>query len=169
MNILFVVSQHQDWPVDIPGVTVIPATTYLMDPACGDGGSTKVINLCTTYRYQNDGYYVSLLAEARGHQPTPDIETIRDLQSSDLVRMLGEQIGELIDCSLSREADDFIDLHICFGRDLHERHTHLCMQIFRLLQTPFLHARFERADRRWHLCGIYPGSVRGVPELMHRL
>ena len=163
MNILFVVSQQQDWPSDIPGVTVIPAQTYLMDPAYGDIGSTKVFNLCRTYRYQSQGYYVSLLAEARGHQPVPDVQAMKDLCAGSVVQDVTEKLGNLIDCSFARTAEDVVDLNVYFGRDAEARHPHLSEQLFRLLRTPVLHVRFERANDSWHLCSIYPGSIRDIP------
>jgi glutathione synthase/RimK-type ligase-like ATP-grasp enzyme len=164
MNILFVVSQQQDWPSDIPGVSIIPAQTYLMDPAYGDTHPTQVFNLCRTYRYQNHGYYVSLLAEARGHQPLPGVEAIKDLQSDELVQNVGEKFGSLIQCSFSQVADDVVGLDIHFGRDVRRQHEHLCEQLFRLLRTPILHVRLERANGRWHLCSIYAGDIRDIPE-----
>lgn len=164
MNILFVVSQQQDWPSDIPGVTVIPAQTYLMDPAYGDTSSTKVFNLCRTYRYQSEGYYVSLLAEARGHQPLPDVQAIKDLQDGDLIQNITEKLGDLIDCAFSRATDDVVDLNLYFGRDADQRYPHLSEQLFKLLHTPVLHVRFEQANGRWHLCSVYPGNPRDIPE-----
>lgn len=163
MNILFVVSQPQDWPGDIPGVTVIPARTYLMDPAYGDMGSTKVFNLCRTYRYQSQGYYVSLLAEARGHRPVPDVQAMKDLYGGSAVQDIAEKLGDLIDCSLARHEGDAADLDIYFGRDAEARHQTLSEQLFKRLRTPVLHVRFERANGSWHLCGVYPGSIRDIP------
>lgn len=167
MNVLFVVSQLQDWPIDIPGVTVVSAQTYLMDPDYGDTHHTKIFNLCRTYRYQSHGYYVSLLAEARGHQPMPDVEAIKTLQSEDLVQNLSETLGNLIECSFSKSTDDVCDLSIYFGRDIDRRHEHLCAQLFKLLRTPFLHVRFERANDRWHLCSVYAGDIRDIPPQQH--
>jgi len=155
MNILFVVSREQDWPNDIPGVTVIPAQTYLMDPAYGDTGSTKVFNLCRTYRYQSKGYYVSLLAEARGHQPLPDAEAMKDLHSETLVQDVTDKLGNLIDCSFSRTQEDLVNLDIYFGQDAEGLHQHLCEQLFKLLRTPVLHARFERK-----FCTVLPRCTR---------
>ncbi len=163
MNILFVVSQQQDWPSDIPGVTVVPAQTYLMDPAYGDCSSTKVINLCRSTRYQSHGYYVSLLAEVRGHQPLPNVEAIKQLQSDTLVQDVTEKLGDLIDCSFARVIEDVVDLDIYFGRDAACGHRHLSEQLFLLLRSPILHVRFERALERWHLCSIHAGSVRDLP------
>lgn len=164
MNILIVTSQREDWPIDIPGITVIPAQTYLTDPGYGDGNSTKVFNFCRTYRYQSQGYYVSLLAEARGHQPLPDVEAMRDLSSPSLVQDIAEKLGSLIDCSFSLTTEDCADLDMYFGRDAQDRHQPLARQLFKLLRTPVLHARFERANGHWHLCSIYPGSMRDIPQ-----
>ncbi|MGJ3241883.1 MAG: RimK-like ATPgrasp N-terminal domain-containing protein [Opitutales bacterium] len=38
------------------------------------------------HRYQTVGYYVSLLAEARGHRPVPDVATPQDFRSAVLKR-----------------------------------------------------------------------------------
>ncbi|HEX7646798.1 MAG TPA: RimK family protein [Noviherbaspirillum sp.] len=164
MNILIVVSHPEDWPGDIPGITVIPAQTYLTDPDYGDCNSTKVFNFCRTYRYQSQGYYVSLLAEARGHQPMPDVEAMKDLHSQSLVQEVSDKLGSLIDCSFSRTEEDFTDLNIYFGSDPGQRYQPLAEQIFQFLRTPVLHARFERAGEHWHLCSVYPGNVRDIPQ-----
>jgi glutathione synthase/RimK-type ligase-like ATP-grasp enzyme len=163
MNILFVVSQAQDWSFDIPGITVIPAQTYLMDPIYGDSKSTKVFNLCRSCRYQNHGYYVSLLAEARGHAPLPDVEAIKELQSGELVQSISDKLSQLIECSLSQVEEDVAALTMYFGRDANRQHDPLCEQIFKLLRAPILHARFERANSRWHLCSVFAGNVTDVP------
>ncbi len=47
----------------------------------------KLFNLCRSYRYQSSGYYVSLLAEARGHKPQPNVTAIQDLKSQTVVRL----------------------------------------------------------------------------------
>ena len=36
MSILIVVNNPRDWPLDVPGVTVVPARAYLTDPAYGE-------------------------------------------------------------------------------------------------------------------------------------
>lgn len=167
MNILFVVSQQQDWPDDIPGVTVLPAQTYLMDPDYGDSNPTKVFNLCRTYRYQSEGYYVSLLAEARGHQPLPDVQTMKDLHGESLTQDITDKLGDLATCSFALTDEEVVDLDIYFGRDATQRYRHLSEQLFRLLPAPVLHVRFERFNGGWRLCSIYPGNVRDIP-LHHR-
>ena len=115
MNILIVVDDPDDWALEIPEAKIIAARTYLTgslaatDPSgvnaavhapspTGQGmsRSVKLFNLCKSYRYQSSGYYVSLLAEARGHKPLPTVRTIEDLHSQALVRHLTEDLSSLI-------------------------------------------------------------------------
>src|SRR3954464_1328172 len=97
MPILLVLDNPKDWPLNIEGVDVVSARTYLIDPNFSDRlRAAKVFNLCKSYRYQSLGYYVSLLAAARGHKPLPDISTIQDLKLSELIRFAGEDLNEEI-------------------------------------------------------------------------
>jgi len=173
MNILFVVSHRQDWTFDIPGITVIDARTYLMEPAYGECSATRVFNLCRSYRYQHHGYYVSLLAEARGHRPLPNVEGSRDLQSGDLARHLGEKLGQLMDCTFSQVTAPMVDIDIYFGKDSAQKddaqkYEHLCSQLFRQIQAPVLHVRFERVYEHWQLSSACVGDIRDIPAHRHK-
>jgi glutathione synthase/RimK-type ligase-like ATP-grasp enzyme len=166
MKILFVVSRLEDWKFDVPGVTPIAARTYLIDAAFGESASTRVFNLCSSYRYQSHGYYVSLLAEARGHQPLPSVEALKDLQSGDLVQNVRDRLGELVNCTLAEADGDQLELIIYFGRDTGSRgqYAHLCMELFRFLQAPILHACFLKKAGRWRLSAIRAGDITDVPD-----
>ena len=68
MTVLIVVSDVKDWPFETPGTEVVDAQTYLTSPSYAAGSPAhRIINLCRSYKYQSTGYYISLLAEARGH------------------------------------------------------------------------------------------------------
>ena len=71
MSTMIVVDDPGDWPMGGDGVTIVPARSYLTDPTFGEDRAARVFNLCRSYRYQSLGYYVSLLAEARGHRVMP--------------------------------------------------------------------------------------------------
>jgi len=173
MNILIIVDEPADWPLDIPDVSVVAARAYLTDPfyANGVGGlsgraasrSVKVFNLCKSYRYQSSGYYVSLLAEARGHKPLPKVGTMEDLQSRNLVRYLTEDLNELIQRLLAPlVADDFM-LGIYFGRSMDAHYDLLSHQLFNLLQAPLLSARFERRGNQWSLRNVRAIAANDIP------
>jgi glutathione synthase/RimK-type ligase-like ATP-grasp enzyme len=163
MSILIVVNNPRDWPLDIPGVTVVPARAYLTDPAYGGSRITRVFNLCKSYRYQSLGYYVSLLAEARGHKPLPRASTIEDLQSQHLVRHLAESLDEPIQKSLAPIKSDTFELSIYFGRNVASRYDSLSRQLFSLLQAPLLRADFERRDGHWRIRSVRPIAASDIP------
>ena len=126
----------------------------------------RVFNLSRSYGYQSIGYYVSLLAAARGHRPIPDIQTIRDMQTPPIIRLASEDIDELIQRSLSRIKGSAFTLSIYFGNNLARRHQRLSKALFNMFQAPLLRAFFVKdgKDRAWHLTNINPISVSEVPD-----
>jgi glutathione synthase/RimK-type ligase-like ATP-grasp enzyme len=167
MSILIVVDNPRDWPLDLPDVGVVSARAYLTDPAYGEGHSVKVFNLCRSYRYQSLGYYVSLLAEARGHKPLPRVGTIEDLQSQNTVRLLTEDLDALVRRSLAPIKSGTFELSIYFGRNVAKRHDALSHQLFCLLQAPLLRARFERHREQWRLRSVRAIAASDIPQPHH--
>ena len=167
MSILIVVNNPRDWPLEIPGVTVVPARAYLTDPAYGDNHSFKVFNLCKSYQYQSLGYYVSLLAEARGHKPLPRVNTIEDLQSQNLVRLLTEGLDELVQKSLAPIKSEVFELSIYFGRNVASRYAVLSQQLFNLLQAPLLRAHLKRRGDQWQIRSVRPIAANDIPPQHH--
>lgn len=163
MSILIVVTNPRDWPLAIPGVTVVPARAYLSDAAYGKERGARVFNLCRSYRYQSLGYYVSLLAEARGHKPLPRVGTIEDLQSRNLVRLLTQGLDELVQRSLAPIKSDEFELSIYFGRNVAKHYDQLSGQLFKLLQAPLLRAHFQRRNGQWRIRGVRPMAASDIP------
>ncbi|HUL94068.1 MAG TPA: RimK family protein [Burkholderiales bacterium] len=163
MSSLVVVNDPGDWPLDMAGVAVSSARAYLSDPRFDRAPSLRVHNLCSSYRYQTLGYYVSLLAEARGHKPLPRVRTIEDMHSQPLVRHLTEGLNKSLQRALSHQRADSFDLDVYFGRSVAERCGHLSGQLFNLLQAPLLRARLERPNGHWHIRGVRPLAVHEIP------
>lgn len=165
MATLIVVDDTKKWPFDIPGVEVVDARCYLTHPDYSDLKSTKVFNLCRSYRYQTTGYYVSLLAEARGHRPLPSVNTILDLKSQTITRAVSGELDELIQKSLTRIHSDRFTLSIYFGRNMAKRYEPLSRQLFNMFQSPLLRAQFTKdRDQRWQLRSISTISASEIPE-----
>jgi glutathione synthase/RimK-type ligase-like ATP-grasp enzyme len=163
--ILIIVDEPDEWPLKIPDVTIVSAQNYLTDPkfAVNHGAahighsmnrSARVFNLCKSYHYQGSGYYVSLLAEARGHRPMPKVGPIEDLQSQNLVRHLTEDLSALIQRLLTPLRLDDFELAVYFGRTADSRYNRLGHQLFNLLQIPLLSARFECHRNQWSLRSV---------------
>jgi hypothetical protein len=88
MNKYIVVDQPQKWNFLIENITVISSQYYLTNPKFSQLKKARIFNLCRDYSYQSKGYYVSLLAEARGHLPIPTVKTIVDLRALKLGRIV---------------------------------------------------------------------------------
>lgn len=167
MKVVFVVNKPGDWPFDTAGVTVTSASHYLNDPAFLEGRDIRVFNLCSSYRYQGRGYYVSMVAEARGHRPLPEVAAIEALHLDGDKDSLHRRLADMFQPAPADRNADFVDLNIFFGRYMpkqnleqkaslesrHVDHSHyarLAEQLFNLLRLPLMHVRFIRSGRSWH-------------------
>ena len=163
MNILLVVNNPKNWPLQIPGVVVTSARSYLTDPAYSEDRTVKVFNLCRSYSYQSSGYYVSLLAAARGHKPLPDINTIQDLKSQYVIRALSEEMEEQIQTAFKRLTSKKFTLSIYFGKNTAKQYDSISLRLFDLFQAPLLRAEFVKTDI-WQLNTIRTITVSDIPE-----
>ena len=165
MNLLIVVNHRRDFPFDIEGARTVTARDYLTDPAYGENQPARVLNLCRTDRYQGRGYYVSLLAEARGHRPLPEVKTLGDLQAGEPHRLMSASFGEQLQKSLAANGSRACTVDAWFGRDPLHRNDAVAQQLFSTLRVPLLRARFERPNGRWKLRDVQALSVSDVaPE-----
>ncbi len=163
MSSLIIVDRLNDWPSPITGTEVISAADYLGNAEHSKARNVRVYNLCRSYRYQSNGYYVSLLAAARGHRPLPDVTTIQDLKSTTVPRLLGEELEKQIQHSLrTLESKDF-ELSIYFGQNLAKRHERLSKALFNLFPAPLLRARFHRGQK-WQLRSLRAIPLADIPE-----
>lgn len=164
MQQLIVVSRPEDWPLSIEGVERVLARDYLTDPAWSERRAVRVYNLCRSYGYQANGYYVSLLAAARGHKPLPSVATLQDFRVPAIVRLTGAELARQIESSLKPLQSDEFTLSIYFGRNLARRYDRLSRALFNLFPAPLLRARFERLAEGWGLRRIGPISFEDIPE-----
>jgi glutathione synthase/RimK-type ligase-like ATP-grasp enzyme len=165
MKILIVVNNPDRWPLHIPNVELVSARAYLTDPSHSERRGVRVFNLCRSYAYQSLGYYVSLLAEARGHKPQPSVETIQGMKSQATLRLFSEDIAELTEQAFTQVTSSEYVLSIYFGRPLAKRHERLALALFNQYPAPLLRARFHRdQDGTWNLVGMRPIPANEVPE-----
>lgn len=163
MAVLIVVEKPELWPWEVPQATLVSARDYLTDPEFVEMKRAKVFNLCRSYGYQSIGYYVSLLAEARGHKPMPSVTTVQDLKQSSLIRIVSEDIEDLVQKGLAPIRSNNFELSIYFGRNMTQRYDRLCQALFNHFPAPLLRAGFERADE-WRLNSLRPVALNDIPE-----
>lgn len=77
-RVLVVVSDLRD-AAGLPPDAVVEADRYLEGGGDLADPRAVVVNLCRSTRYRSRGYYVSLLASARGQQVIPSVETSQGL------------------------------------------------------------------------------------------
>lgn len=114
---------------------------YVLKPKLLSGARPKIINLARSYNYQTDGYYASLLGEARGHRVVPTVETMLDLYDRDMHEDAISVLEEL----LNKDLDKFPEngpvperLIVCFGEVQDERFRKFARQIFDWYRAPVL-------------------------------
>ncbi len=163
MSILIVVSNPNDWKFNIPGVEVVSNKAYLTSSSFVKLKNARIFNLSRSYRYQSNGYYVSLLAAARGHRAIPSIGTIQDMKSQAVVKIISEELDELIQKSLSNISSRTYTLSIYFGKNLSAKYNKLSLQLFNLFQAPLLRAHFVY-NNKWNLQSIAPIAASDIPE-----
>lgn len=167
VSTLIVVDDIKEWPFEIAGVDVVDGEAYLTQPSFGSLGRAQLFNLCRSYKYQSTGYYVTLLAAARGHRPMPDLVTIQDLKSQTQVRSVSDELDELIQQSLRRVHAREFTLSVYFGHNLARRYDRLSVHLFNLLEAPLIRATFARPNGKWVLRTVNPIPVGEIP-LRHR-
>jgi glutathione synthase/RimK-type ligase-like ATP-grasp enzyme len=164
MAVLIVVEKPELWPWEVPQARMVSARDYLTDPEFIEMKRAKVFNLCRSYGYQSIGYYVSLLAEARGHKPMPSVTTVQDLKQSSLIRIVSEDIEDLVQKGLAPIKSDRFELSIYFGRNLAQRYDRLCQALFNHFPAPLLRAGFVLASDEWHLNSLRPIALNEIPD-----
>ncbi|HKL14051.1 MAG TPA: RimK family protein [Balneolaceae bacterium] len=164
MRHLIVVDNPNKWALSISGVDVVSAKVYLSSTEYSTMRNAKVFNLCKSYRYQSLGYYVSLLASARGHTPVPNVLAIQDIKSQAIIRIASAELDSTIQISLKPIQGDAFTLSIYFGKNLAKRHNQLSQKLFMQFQAPLLRAEFIKKDSVWILRSLQPIALDDVPD-----
>ncbi len=149
-NILIVTDEEQDWRQYFPSDQVVTVNDYLKHGAYATNKSTQVINLCRSYDYMSNGYYCSLMAEARGHRVIPQVMTINDL-SQQFVIKLRQHDFERHYASLSR-----VEGKIYFGRTPVKGLEKIAMGVFEKFMIPVMDVVFVRVNGQWQLEKLLP-------------
>ncbi|OHB25630.1 MAG: glutathione synthase [Desulfuromonadaceae bacterium GWC2_58_13] len=165
-NLLIIVDDPSAWPLKIEEAELVAARAYLAEPRFLAMRGAKVFNLCRSYRYQSLGYYVSLLAAARGHRPLPGVTAMQDLKSHHIIRHVSDELDRLIQKNLRPILSREFILSIYFGHNLAKRYDSLSQQLFHLFQAPFLRAQFVHSEKngKWQLQNISPLAGSDIPE-----
>ncbi len=142
-----VVDDPTDWPDEAPAP--LDFASYLRElPRAGEK-KTRILNLCAAGGYLSEGYYCSLLAEARGHRVLPSVNTLNDLRSEALTLLRAEDLLAKLPAPAAGEphSREFV---VLLGHSAEARLRPLGRRLFERFACPILRVRLDYAGA-WRL------------------
>ncbi|MDD0977178.1 RimK family protein [Pseudomonas fontis] len=161
-QLVIIVERLEDWASYFPSEDLVTAQDYLEKPLQATGGKrVQVINLCRSYKYLGQGYYCSLLAEARGHNVIPSVKTISELTRKSLYGLALDDLDKSLDHALHDHPYDDTEsftLSLYFGQTELQPLQELARQLFDVFPCPILLVEFRKREH-WHITGIKAGAL----------
>jgi glutathione synthase/RimK-type ligase-like ATP-grasp enzyme/ribosomal protein S18 acetylase RimI-like enzyme len=162
-NNIIVINQPTKWSFTDVNAKVISVKEYINNPVYQSSLVFRVFNLCSSYKYQSYGYYVSLLASARGHRAIPSSITIRDFRILNVIHSVAFDIDELINKTLRMVADSIFSLNVYFGQTNVNGFASLATKLYQLFEAPLFKVVFIKTDK-WIIKKIEVLTYNKVPE-----
>ena len=164
-RLVIVVEKLSDWGSYYPSENVVSAIDYLKQAVGADEERVQVINLCRSFKYLGLGYYVSLLAEARGHKVIPSVRTINDLRRRSLYGIDIEDLNQKLAKFLPEDSRDTTDfsLLVYFGQTSYAPLQDLARQVFEAFPCPIMKIEFER-QKFWQIASIKPAGLHTLSD-----
>ena len=164
-RLVIVVEKASDWGSYYPSDNVVAAQDYLKEAISVDDERVQVINLCRSYKYLGIGYYVSLLAEARGHKVIPSVRAINDLRKRALYGLDIEDLNQKLIKFLPEGGRDTTDFGVLlyFGETNYGTLSDLARQVFETFPCPILRLEFER-EKVWQISAIKPAGLHTLTD-----
>ena len=160
-QVLIVIDEPDDWAPYYPSERVITFADYLALPARQQ--RVRVINLCASYDYRGEGYYCSLLAEARSHNVLPSVRTLNDLALPQLYKLqLAQAMPALAKLPVAESGAERI-VKTYFGRCADPALQPLARALFDRFACPVLEIHL-RADPQWEIVELRVCSHRDLNE-----
>ncbi|MBU0945288.1 MAG: RimK family protein [Proteobacteria bacterium] len=144
MNSVFIIIDSLDlWAPYYHTESVITAIQYLQQEELSHH-SHLVINLCSDLSYHSEGYYCSLLAQARKQKVIPSVETLNKFDTCTPLK-LDSLLSRLCQCHEipSKEERDGFQLDLFFGKCENPKYERLARFIFDQYPCPLLRISFD--------------------------
>lgn len=146
-KVLILLDSLNDWVPYYKTNSILSISDYLQHK-CSDNDPKLVINLSNDYSYNSEGYYCSLLAQARGDRAIPGVEVLNKLESETGVRM-DRSLQKL--CyqwmQKNRVTDDPWYINIYFGHCREKGLEKIARYIFDHYPCPLLRVGFNTKQR----------------------
>jgi glutathione synthase/RimK-type ligase-like ATP-grasp enzyme len=160
---LCVVENVRHWRKKVPGLDFVSPTEYLFGQEFQDLRQLRVINLARNYGYLGGGYYVSLVAEARGHKVIPKLSALQALSKKELYLIEADDLAAQIQKDLAPLSDNHFELSVYFGHNVSKKYEKLSRMFFHLFPCPAFRVFFSR-EKKWSITSIKPLSLDKIQD-----
>lgn len=159
---IIVINRPHNWPFPDVNAKVITVKDYINQPEYQNNPDLRVFNLCSSYKYQSYGYYVSLLASARGQRVMPSTTTIRDFRILNVIQTATYDIEEHINKALSKIDGSTYSLNVYFGQTQNKEFKKLCLKLYQLFESPLFKVVFVKHEK-WLIKDIQVLTLAKLP------
>lgn len=160
---IIVINRPHKWKFTDINARVISVRDYISNPIYQSNTELRVFNLCSSYSYQSYGYYVSLLAAARGQRVIPSVTKIRDLRILNVIKSVTTDIEGLISESFEKVEGKNYSINIYFGYTNSSKFKKLAMKLYQLFEMPLFKVEFVK-DENWFVKKVHTISLDKIPE-----
>ncbi|MFV0447590.1 MAG: RimK family protein [Vibrio sp.] len=157
-NLLIVTDQASDWQQYFPSEQVVRVAQYLDADWKQNFRSVQVVNLCRDYDYMSNGYYCSLMAEARGHRVIPRVMAINDINQPFLLSSGLLKLNKLC------KNTDSIHCKIYFGRTPEPGLDKLARRLFEQFMVPVIELNIHKYQGQWQISRIAPFPFQDLED-----
>ncbi len=163
MKNIIVTDQVDRWSFLGDQVEVISTSDYLTRSEIESDRPIRIINLCRNYKYQAEGYYVSLLAEARGHKIIPSVMAIQDIHAGTSRAIVDATIQDDIQTAFKDINPRELVLDVYFGKNEDKKLSNLCAKLHSLFPIPLFQVTFT-LKKEWLIQKIQALSIDDIPD-----
>lgn len=151
---IIVINRPHKWKFDDVNARIISVRDYISNPIYQSNTELRIFNLCSSYAYQSYGYYVSLLAVARGQRVIPTVTKIRDLKILNVIKSVTTDIEGIIADSFEKIEVDKLSINVFFGFTDNPKFKKLVMKLYQLFEIPLFKVDFVK-DENWFVKKIH--------------
>ena len=163
-SVLIILDSLEQWQPYYETDSVITASDYLQNNKLTNQ-PFMVINLCSDLRYHSEGYYCSLLAQARKHKVLPDVEVLNRLESGAVMRLEDNLQRVCFRWMQSMQTPDIenYQLDIFFGTSKEPEMEKVARYIFEQHPAPMLRVTFALRNKN-QIDSIRPLSLSELDD-----
>ncbi len=149
-NVYLVVNNIDDWTGYYPSTQVLTLDEYIKSNMTSD--SIRIINLCNDFSYLSEGYYCSLLSEARGHSVIPSGQVLNDLNNPLLYQLRLEALAPALDkLAKHKNSERTLCFKSYFGNTADGELTPLTRLLFDYFPCPILQVNLVKEINAWRI------------------